>query len=531
MPRQTRILLLLLIGLAARADALARPSSSSDPRSPRFQEHVKVLDRAYYRVGLTVTVMDRSGHPVQGLTRDDFRIFENGAPVMMQDFGVEGDNAERPLSVAVLLDFSESMGGQILRVREAVKALLAVLRASDEIMVAKFNQDRTIVQPFTHDPGDPEVTLRELGAAEGGTAIFRSIEQTLKDLRVRPGRKVMLVVTDGLDNDVGHNDGIFQSPYLRDLLQLCLRTQTIVYGIRPGMVSGWQPFERFVQETGGRLLYTGGDLERLFRQLGEEFLSQYYLAYDIDPNVKPGKRRRIRVEVSRSDLVVKTMTGFFTPQSQLETSLGDIQDEDARLRADAAYDLGFTRDPRSSKALRKALRDKDEKVRELAAGALARLGDEEAIPDLVKLLGDRNEAMGKAAFEALRQLGSPAIPDLLEEIDEGARVSRPQTPGAARLLGLLGDDRALAPLALLLRRGDLNSRVAAAEALGNLGFVRVIPAVQEALTDPEASVRGAALRSFVTLSGNGARSFLEEYLRGETDEGVRKIAQTILASM
>src|SRR5262249_51180668 len=192
--------------------------------------------------------------------------------------------------------------------------------------------------------------LRDIGAAKGGTAIFRSIEQTLKDLRLRPGRKVILVVTDGLDNDVGHYEAIYDSLYLRDLLNLCLRTQTVVYGIRPGMVSGAQPFERFVEETGGRLLYTGGDLERVFSQLGEEFLSQYHLAYDIDPSLKQGKRRRIRVEVSRPDLVVKTMAGFFTPGTQLETLLGDIQDEDARLRGDAAYELGFVDEPRASKA-------------------------------------------------------------------------------------------------------------------------------------------------------------------------------------
>jgi len=397
--------------------------------------------------------------------------------------------------------------------------------------VAKFNQERTILQPFTHDPGDPEVTLREIGTAEGGTAIFRSVEQTLKDLRLRPGRKVILVVTDGLDNNVPHDHGIFQSLYLRDLLQLCLRTQTVVYGIRPGMVSGRPPFEWFVEETGGRLLYTGGDLERLFRQLGEEFLSQYYLAYDIDPSVRQGKRRRIRVEVSRPDVVVKTMAGFFTPRTQIETLLGDIEDEDARLRADAANELGFVREPRSSKALRKALHDKDEKVREQAIGALARLGAEEAIPDLVKALGDKKEAVAKAAFGALRQFGPAAIPDLIEEASEGVRASGPQTTSATLLLGVLGDDRALKPLVVLLGRGDLISRVAAAEALGDLGLSQGIPAVRIALADPEASVRGAALRSFATLSGKEARPFIEEFLQSETDPDLRETARTLLSSM
>ncbi|HEU5179489.1 MAG TPA: VWA domain-containing protein [Candidatus Polarisedimenticolia bacterium] len=399
---------------------------------------MKVKGRAYVRVGLTVTVMDRSGRPVQGLAREDFQLFEDGAEVTLQDFWIEGERIDRPLSVAVLLDLSESMSEQVQRVREAAEALLGALRPIDEIMVAKFNQDRVVLQPFTHDPGDPERTLSKIGKAEGGTALFRSIALTLRDLRPRPGRKVILVVTDGGDNDIARDTEALQSIYLQDLLRLCLRTETVVYGIRPGMVNGRPPFERFVEETGGRLLYTGGDLERLFKQLGEELLSQYHLGYDIDPEVKQGKRRSIRVQLSRSDLTVKTMSGFFTPRSQLETLLRDIKDEDARLRADAAYALGFVSEPRSSKALRKALHDKDEKVRELAAGALARLGEEEAIPDLKKVLGDRKEM---------------------------------------------------------------------------------------------AAVRGAALRSLAVLSGEQARPFLEEYLLGETDPGLKEVARALLSSL
>jgi VWFA-related protein len=526
--RRLAFLILPFTILCASSGHFAGSKDSFDACSPRFQERVVVQGRADYRVELTVTVTDRSGRPVRGLTRDDFRIFEDGVEVAIRDFGVEGNRSEFPLSVAILLDFSESMGGQIQRVREAAETLLSALRPQDEIMVAKFNQERTVLQPFTHSPDDPEVTLRKIGTAEGGTALFRTVEQTLKDLRVRPGRKVILVVTDGFDNDVRHDNMVFQSFYLRDLLQLCLRTHTIVYGIRPGMVPGRQPFERFVEETGGRLLYTGGDLEALFRQLGEEFLSQYELAYDIDPGAKEGKRRRIRVQVSRPDLIVKTMAGFFTPPSQLETLLREIGDEDARLRADAAYAMGFVSDPRSSRALRKALRDNDGTVRELAIDALARLGDEESIPELVKVLGNEKEAVASAAFEALRRFGPAAISDLIQEASEGPRR---QTPSAARLLGMLGDERALEPLARLLRRGNVTNRVAATEALGHLGLAQGIPVVRSALTDPEASVRGAALRSFAALAGKEARPVIEECVRDETNPDVKEIARTLLSSL
>ncbi len=408
------ILLLLILLMFPVLSCIAFAGQEAEGVSPCPAERAKA---ATTRVGLTVTVMDSyTGRPVPGLTREDSHLFEDGVEMKLQDFWLEGMRTDRPLSVAVLLDLSESMTEQVQHVREGAEALLGALRPIDEIMVAKFNQDRVVLQPFTHDPADPEQTLGNIGRAKEGTAIFRSIEETIKDLRDRPGRKAILVVSDGLDNGDRDREAL-QSIYLQDLLRFCLRTETVVYGIRPGMVSGRLPFDRFVEETGGRLLYTGGDLGRLFKQLGEELLGQYHLGYDIDPGVKQGKRRSIRVQVSRSDVTIQTMSGFYTPWSPLDTALWGIRDVDARLRVDAAHDLAFERDPRSSKALRKALHDKEEKVREAATGSLACAGDQDAIPDLKRVLADRQEPLvvRGAALRSLAVLSGDQGRQFLEE--------------------------------------------------------------------------------------------------------------------
>src|SRR6185295_11952743 len=250
MQRALPMILAALAGLASAAPGVAAEPAA--PAPPAFREYVRVQERPYLRVGLTVTVVDRQGRPVRGLSRDDFRILEDGVAMDLADFGLEGERRDRPLSVAVLLDLSESMTGQVKRVREAAQALLAGLRPADEIMVARFNDQMTVLQKFTSDLGDPSKTLGRIGSARGGTALFRSIEETLKDLRERPGRKVILVVSDGLDADVARSGSVNQSLYLQDLLRLCFRSQTVVYGIRPGMsATSWLPFEGFVEETGG----------------------------------------------------------------------------------------------------------------------------------------------------------------------------------------------------------------------------------------------------------------------------------------
>jgi VWFA-related protein len=532
--RRRRFLALLAISAISAIGAggacperlLARSGTDSSVR-----EFVRVVDRAFVRVGLSITVTDRRGQPVRGLGQDDFRLFEDDRDMALQDFGPEGTRADRPLSVAILLDLSKSMGSQIKRVKEAARALLEGLREGDEVMVAKFNEQLTILLPFTGDPDEPARSIKNLGRARGGTAIFRAVGETLRDLRGRKGRKVILVVSDGLDNDVARDQHVLQSLYLQDLLRLCFRTETVVYGIRPGMSSvSWLPFEGFVEETGGSLLYTGGDLERLFRRLGEQFLSQYYLAYDIDPNEREGRRRTIRVEVDRPGVMVKAMRGYTTPPSHLETLLADLRDEDVELRADAAYELGFVGDDRAARKLRLALRDEAADVRGLAIEALVRLEASEAIPDIAGRLGDPASEVRDAADSALIRFGPLAVPHLLDRVERGQRRrrARPTLVGAVSVLGRVGDDRALPPLSAMLERGPANARPAAARALGNLGLSGGILALRAALAEGSAEVRLAALRSIVAIAGGAARPVVEDYITRETNPSLRAAARALL---
>jgi VWFA-related protein len=527
--------------LAATADipAAAGPPAAAPPAaSPRppaagsFREYVRVVERPYLRVGLTVTVVDRQGRPVRGLSRDDFRMLEDGVLMELADFGREGDRRDRPLSVAVLLDLSQSMTGQVKKVREAAQALLAGLRPADEIMVARFNDQLTVLQSFTSDPGEPGKTLGKIGSAWGGTALFRSIEETLKDLRERQGRKVILVVSDGLDVDVGRGGSVHQSLYLQDLLRLCFRSQTVVYGIRPGMsATSWLPFEGFVEETGGRLLYTGGDLAGLFARLGEEFLSQYYLAYDIDPRLAEKRRRRIRVEVRRPDVEVKTVRGFSIRRGHVEALLRDLLDDEAQVRADAVFELGFVPDPRTLQALLGAAADPDERVRRLAATSLGRLGDEAALRTLIERLGDPVPGVRTAAAGALVLFRDRAVPGLSDEVARLLRAGPPAGPGlveAVRVLGRVGDDRALDPLAAALREGPAEGRVAAAAALGDLGLTGGIPALRASLADPAPDVRRVAVLSIVAIAGPAAREVIEAYIATETDPGLKDSARALL---
>jgi len=517
-----RRLLVALIAALACGGATAR-----QPGAPPM-EYVRVVDHPWERVAITVTVTDARGRPVRGLTAGDFVVTDGGRAVEIADFGPEEGRRDRPLSVAVLLDLSASMAGQVRRVEEAARALLAGLRPGDQIMVAKFNHQVTILQPFTGSLDADDDRLRDIGRANGGTAIFRAIGSVLLDLRDRPGRKVILVVSDGQDNTLDRDQPALQSLQVQDLVRLCFRTGTTVYGVRPGMPGNLQAFEEFVVETGGRLLYTGEALDRVFARLGEEFLSQYFLAWDVDPSAGRGGWRRIQVETVQPGLRIAAFRGFQVSRSTVDVGLRDLADPDATVRADAAWDLGFAPEPRVVAALHARLADGAAPVRRRAAEALGRIGDPQALPWLVDRLGDADHAAAVAAFDAIETFGASAQETLIAAVAADPPPDPLRLAAAAALLGRVGDDRALAPLADLLRSPARETRLGAVRAFADLGLAAGVGPLRTALSDPDPGLRRAALRGIALLAGPLARPILADHLARESDPVVREAVTALL---
>lgn len=230
------------------------------------------------------------------------------------------------------------------------------------------------------------------------------------------------------------------------------------------------------------------------------------------------------------ELKVATKTGYFTPRSNLETWLKDLRDRDARMRADAAYELGFFRDPMVIEPLQRALKDRHEKVRQLAIVSLSRLEVEESIPLWVDLLGDESARVRESAAQALISAGTPAVDPLLDTVEGGGKSEKNKRRvfTAARILGRIGDERAYLPLRSLVKADSWEARTAAVEALGELGLAQAIPELTPALRDESPVVRAAALRSLSKLAGDEVRPLIEELLEHEKNPEVQEVARKAL---
>lgn len=172
--------------------------------------------------------------------------------------------------------------------------------------------------------------------------------------------------------------------------------------------------------------------------------------------------------------------------------LGQVlqEDPDKQVREAAARALGKLEDIKAITSLAQALEDDDWRVRWGAAEALGEIKDEKAVAPLLQVLMDEDWTVQEAAAAALDKLrwnpkvlgrlGEIAVPPLLKILrDESNKLRR----WAVGVLGVLGDPRAVEPLIQVLQDNDEQVRHAAAEGLGMLGDTRAVEPLIQALQE------------------------------------------------
>lgn len=148
-------------------------------------------------VRLAAVVRDSRGRFVRDLTARDFEVFDRGLPSAIKDFRQEVTG----LSVALLLDVSGSMEGQLAHARDAAQNLLGMLDpARDEVAVFQFDTRLEETVPFTTGLKQLPGSMSKV-APFGATSLFDAVARTAERINLREGRRpAVIVFTDGLDN-------------------------------------------------------------------------------------------------------------------------------------------------------------------------------------------------------------------------------------------------------------------------------------------------------------------------------------------
>ncbi len=270
-----------------------------------------VVVRADYVTVLT-SVNGAAGLPVQNLSDADFEIYEDG---QLQVISRVGRQEDQPLRLALLLDISASVRNRLKFEQEAALDFFRrMLRPQDRAAFYAFNHDVYLRQDLTSSLGALETAVRGL-EARGATALYDAIFIAARRLEREPGRRVIIVVSDG-QNTV--------SRVTRErALEEVNRTDAIIFGICPVIRTEYDDFlpppdndfDLLCRQTGGRVFMVTSlsELTTGFAQLEAELRAQYVLSYYSSNDARDGRFRRIEVRVKRPGVTVRARSGYYAP--------------------------------------------------------------------------------------------------------------------------------------------------------------------------------------------------------------------------
>lgn len=278
-------------------------------RPARFQSGVDLIS-------VTATVVDKDGHLVTGLPAEAFEIFEQGERQTITQF----TNERVPVSLAVLLDVSDSMFGQrLVDSRSAIERFLFdLLDDKDEFSVMVFNHTPRALTQWTQAPDvvrNAMATLKPFGS----TALYDAVLTTLPMMDTRTKQRAsVLIISDGADTASDSS--------LREVRSALVRSDAFVYAIAVD-----PPAKRAINETvnvsalneitggsGGNteLVHQTSDLEAATARIAEELNHQYVLGYYSQLPLDGGYRS-IRVRVTNPEYRVRARRGYIaTPRTR-----------------------------------------------------------------------------------------------------------------------------------------------------------------------------------------------------------------------
>jgi VWFA-related protein len=251
------------------------------------------------RVILWVTVTDRNEGLVGDLTKEDFTVYEDGAPQTIRDFMLE----DRPITMAIVLDSSGSMRDAMPEVHQAAAGFVATLRPQDKALVIDFDDRVFLVQELTAD----QTLLKEAVSsteALGSTALYDALHAAFRKLRGMEGRKAIVLLSDG-------DDTSSQLAYDR-ILEEAKAEGVLLYGIGLGDVRK-SVLKELSDVTGGRAFFVpkASGLADVYRKIADELRRQYYLSYSTTNTKWDGRFIKLEVKSKNPDWSVRARRGYF----------------------------------------------------------------------------------------------------------------------------------------------------------------------------------------------------------------------------
>jgi VWFA-related protein len=270
-------------------------------------------------VNVLVSVRDKQGQLVKGLTQDDFTLEEDGRSQTIRYFSPQ---AGQPLMLGLLIDVSGSQRTVLAEQRRASQQFLdQVLHdPHDQAFFVRFDRQVALIKDLSVLESDPTKNSAQ------GTALYDAIVFAAHRIAGQGGRKALIVLSDGYDTSSAASISL--------AVETAQKADALVYSIRfldrgvfafqvpasqggsPVPREGRKALERIARETGGGYfdLTAAESLEKIYSRIEDELRNQYSLGFTPAPireKSNPGYRK-IHVSVKRKGLTVQARDGYYS---------------------------------------------------------------------------------------------------------------------------------------------------------------------------------------------------------------------------
>jgi VWFA-related protein len=255
------------------------------------------------------TALDESGQYLD-LAAVDIEVLENGVAQKLELF----QEAVEPVSIVLALDASGSMKKKEAEVVSSARDFINALRPQDKLAVVLF-ADQPV---FAHDLTDNRAAA--LGAldsyrANGGTALYDSLSESLRHLKQAQGRRAVVVMTDGRDeNNPGTGPGSVSQ--LKDVAALIQETGAMMFGIGLGVKVDQEPLKKIADWSGGRAFFPAdvSELPAQYRRVVDDLRRRYVVGYTSSHVEHDGAWRQIEIRVKgQANATVRSAGGYVAP--------------------------------------------------------------------------------------------------------------------------------------------------------------------------------------------------------------------------
>jgi VWFA-related protein len=320
----------------ARKPPVLRSGSTYSPAGDQSNSSNRQTDRtSSTRVSPTLVtipaiVLDRNGRYIANLRKEDFHIYEDGVEQSLAYFA----SVEKPFTVALMLDVSGSTQYEMAQIRGAADTFLSRLRLNDRMMAITFDGKINLLTDVA-DVRSIRQSKLHIPSATDGTILYDAVEFALKRMAQIPGRKAIVLMTDGVDqsslsasfkstlDEIAEQDIMVYTVQYNTLPQLpqrlsAIKSEKARRKVQERLMKGYalsEPYLRALSDKTGGRFYKADDLRDVgpaFESITAELGVQYSLGYYAHEKSNESGERGIKVRVRFPNLVVRARDSYTT---------------------------------------------------------------------------------------------------------------------------------------------------------------------------------------------------------------------------